>query len=825
MSLELIDSTDTYKGRGRKSQNKNHNIIVINRNKSNHYFDESITNCWDDAEKYIRTLIKDMNNRIWIYKFTQTGFTFTTIQECVKQHKTVLVICPTNRILTKTVKKVAKKFNIDAGIIGNNQTMCVSPNKMKNPILATYHAPCRTCRFKEKDEMRCNYHKVVSKKFQIYGITYDKLQNIYDGFASNGFVNDELKNIIENVDVILLDEFPRLLLKQPLSIDLRDVITLKDLLIDLKLDEEEQSKNIDQDDIIYLKFFNKMRSQNGIIEQTEIQSKEENLIIKLLKHIKNRADELEKLDVQHLSFFNEIKIGLMKASRQGISVYIEFYDKIFRYVERAYEKLNKDKIETNKDIKELIEGFLHTLKALVQIITYDEISILKIVEYDPNTNKNKSAIKIIPNQANIYYDYIIPLHKKFKGKIIATGIINIDSILLDKTIPWDYRLYEDHCKTESMHIIVADTRKHSKKYEYLDEKEKDTYINCKMLLDAFDLLGKNVLFSTYNMTLWKDYRDKLKQMTNDRNDIVIYLDIEDNQDEKNEQKLDIIENEDLSKRNIDYIKIWAKRREEDDENKDDEKPIYNIRITYARSSLMAGGTREYAPIKFFFNTPETPKWAMFALAFQIGEKKGYSIEQIENFSQTLREYEIVEAFINSLGRGKDPNGKIPSITLVLRSTIDIIRKYLEKGSKYPEHFNLTRVFTNGKMPYVYQLYIWVWFTLKGQNDQGIVIPRKLIDIDELSKLIDIIRIITMRDNKITSIKDIRDYTNYKLDRQTIEHLMTKYSYFEGLDLIPEYIERYGLDSWCVNTKKLRLDSIQNKLYMMLKEMETFVKDV
>jgi hypothetical protein len=161
----------------------------------------------DDADKILA-----MDNRIiTIEKNPQIGFTTSIIKRSLELDKDIVVLEPTIKILDQTVEEAMKLIHPRKRhvLLRDNKSICGSRAR-KDLYYPFYHlGDCRGCNIK-----RCPYNLIEQYHIDLIGMTYQKFR-VLDGSkrAKNTY------NIIKKYDVLLLDEFTRMLMMQPPSVE------------------------------------------------------------------------------------------------------------------------------------------------------------------------------------------------------------------------------------------------------------------------------------------------------------------------------------------------------------------------------------------------------------------------------------------------------------------------------------------------------------------------------------------------------------------------------------------------------------------------------
>ncbi|PIN78764.1 hypothetical protein COV14_02425 [Candidatus Woesearchaeota archaeon CG10_big_fil_rev_8_21_14_0_10_33_12] len=145
---------------------------------------------------------------IWmVNKPTSAGVTTSVLRYAKEFGKKVVFIEPYHKIIEKQIEKCRKK-SIKINSFRKNREMCPRVKKRckdepwRNAVMKCQYLP-NDCLKKcmKKKETNCLYKELITKEYDILGLTYSKYE----------FINEQIKEKIKNYDVFLFDEITSLL--------------------------------------------------------------------------------------------------------------------------------------------------------------------------------------------------------------------------------------------------------------------------------------------------------------------------------------------------------------------------------------------------------------------------------------------------------------------------------------------------------------------------------------------------------------------------------------------------------------------------------------
>lgn len=168
-------------------------------------------------EQLARDLLKKKENVVCIHKTTRSGCTLSLIKVCYETRRSVVIFSPTIRIL-KQVQEVIPKITHSRPRIApilSNPELCAELTP--NPKLKfQFKKNCSTCEYEEKPK-QCVFQDLLMNKFDIYCLTYSKLQ------ALQKSTSEEAKQLLQKIqkcDVFIFDEFTTAVIRDMPTVDI-----------------------------------------------------------------------------------------------------------------------------------------------------------------------------------------------------------------------------------------------------------------------------------------------------------------------------------------------------------------------------------------------------------------------------------------------------------------------------------------------------------------------------------------------------------------------------------------------------------------------------
>lgn len=213
-------------------------------------------------EKIASDLLKK-KGIIIVHKATRTGATFCLILVALTMGLKVVVLTPTKKILKEIDERMPKllKRPFRMAFIGPNTQLCRKLDPRLN-IAFQLKANCSRCRFSKKPS-ECQLQNLILNDFDVYGLTYDKLQALQQSQSSEANI---ILSKLAQCEVKIPDESSLAVLADVKTIEL----VYKDRNTIVKLSESlEQLLPGDKSWGLvlrtFLKFF-ESRTQSGLYE-------------------------------------------------------------------------------------------------------------------------------------------------------------------------------------------------------------------------------------------------------------------------------------------------------------------------------------------------------------------------------------------------------------------------------------------------------------------------------------------------------------------------------------------------------------------------------
>jgi hypothetical protein len=175
-------------------------------------------------ERAIKKILNSEHRIIEIEKNPQIGVTTSILKVALENGKRVCVFEPTNRILMQTIKKVQNMIErqVNIEILQSNDKLC--PHAYQDQFFSWYH--CGDCKELNCPIDTCGYKRVLRTKPDILAMTYHK----FGVLSYMGQAKEIPDMIFRDFDIIVLDEFTRVLMTAPPKILVEDLIYLISIL-------------------------------------------------------------------------------------------------------------------------------------------------------------------------------------------------------------------------------------------------------------------------------------------------------------------------------------------------------------------------------------------------------------------------------------------------------------------------------------------------------------------------------------------------------------------------------------------------------------------
>ena len=155
-----------------------------------------------------------------VHKVARAGCSVSLIKACCESGRKVVVFAPTIRILTQieeVIREITSSKPRIAPILSNPE-LCTKLDL--NPKLKFQFKPsCSDCKFRGKPQ-QCVFQDLLMNKFDIYCLTYSKLQ------ALQKSTSEEAKQLLEKLqkcDVVIFDESTTALIRDIQTIEIETV--------------------------------------------------------------------------------------------------------------------------------------------------------------------------------------------------------------------------------------------------------------------------------------------------------------------------------------------------------------------------------------------------------------------------------------------------------------------------------------------------------------------------------------------------------------------------------------------------------------------------
>jgi hypothetical protein len=652
-------------------------------------------NKWQPHEDFIEYLLNLPEKFIWVDKLPQVGLTTSLGKVCLRKGLTFAHFAPTNRIIDDTLGKrimEGKPF----GRIGSNEYMCTK--SYKNEFFGFHHSGgCTRCLyFYDSTEQGCGYRSVIDNPYPAYGLTYSKFriltyvdpfaeaffegrlspeklakldeEEIYKLDHSMAYFRWSIKKILfEKSDIILLDEFARLIAFQPPGFFVSDL------------------SNAVREINVRLTYKIKNKVRQGKTEEAEYYKEVSDMLNEFSEGIREVSIDKSK---GYGVYKNEHILDLILAGEIGSTSL------------KALNELRKAAMKT-LGLKEGDKDIIKIMQNVMISMTYPELWVINKVKKDTDDIEPYAFSNVI----HPFYDVLKPYLENYKGKIIATGMM----LPAFETLPWKMVTMPDFNNTEAMHLVVCDTKKlWFRRKEYCTEEECAKFENWSEHKEKTKdlILNMKKKFKNLNVIVFAFNRDVYKEL--------------------NSWKKEIIEKEPLAE-GILIEKSYC--------------------FTYYRSELGSGVNLSSYPIKFYLGAADTPQDAYSESELL------YGLPQDE-----MRHMEIADTFMNTLGRGKDPEGKLPSISFGIGARKEDVLDLIPKDKQ--EHYNIVSAYTEGTIYDACNIFADYWFIHKIRGNK--------FSLDDLPKIVDIFKAAT--EKRFTTIRQIQGRWSNKLDKPNADEI-------------------------------------------------------
>lgn len=372
-----------------------------------------------------------------IIKATRTGFTYNGIMAGLCLDKRMLIVEPTNEIGKKTVRGAVDKFiemtgrtDIMVRPIPNNESACTELNQKYKKKRNGLHLPIRTPECKEcagnmyepkEGEPRypaflppgdyCPIKTMLREKKEfnkrgdeyapdVVYITYNKLESL----KNNSTKTQLFKELIENRDVVLFDEFGYFLQQSSDSAMIHEIAHRKDTKAviedseyDIKMMYKRVMEFIDE---------NKLKINEGTLNEDGLQAstRAKNCIEKFIKPLLNKFDEIMIIKKQKnktpFNFINPLAF-IMEAIKKddGDMENIGVHEYLRRTLEEQVNTI--EEIEINEDGK----LFAEDIWALFNVLQGEELIVTmgkgNKFEYNYGPVENQKSARVYAERVSV----------------------------------------------------------------------------------------------------------------------------------------------------------------------------------------------------------------------------------------------------------------------------------------------------------------------------------------------------------------------------------------------------------------------------------------
>ena len=133
----------------------------------------------------------------------------------------------------------------------------------------------------------------------------------------------------------------------------------------------------------------------------------------------------------------------------------------------------------------------------------------------------------------------------------------------------------------------------------------------------------------------------------------------------------------------------------------------------------------------------------------------------------MRHLEMADTFMNALGRGKDPEGKLPSISFVIGARKEDVLDLIPKDKQ--GYYNIVGAYTEGTIYDVCNIFADFWFIQKIWGTQ--------FSLDDLPKIVDLFKAAT--EKPFTTIRQIQSRWSHKPDKPDANEIRRLCKYIPG----------------------------------------------
>lgn len=154
-----------------------------------------------------------------IHKATRAGASFSIVKTALKEGRKAVVLSPTKRIIRALQEKLPSMLGYSPKmvVVGPNSELCQKLDRNLSKKLAfQFKENCSKCNLNGKPS-ECRYQNLQNHDFDLFCLTYDKLQSLIQHQAKDTTV---IVDKLLAADVLVLDEFTTAVLADVQTIDL-----------------------------------------------------------------------------------------------------------------------------------------------------------------------------------------------------------------------------------------------------------------------------------------------------------------------------------------------------------------------------------------------------------------------------------------------------------------------------------------------------------------------------------------------------------------------------------------------------------------------------
>ena len=170
-----------------------------------------------EAQEKIASEVLEKKGTLIVRKVTRTGATITPVLVALRQGKKVTLIVPTKNLAREAIKQISNLLQIPFRVayFGPNSEICKKLDANLK-IRFQFREKCSECDLEQKTD-ECAFQRLLVNDFDLYVLTYDKLQALQLSQSAKAKV---LLDKLINCDVFIFDEFTTALLTDAPTLEL-----------------------------------------------------------------------------------------------------------------------------------------------------------------------------------------------------------------------------------------------------------------------------------------------------------------------------------------------------------------------------------------------------------------------------------------------------------------------------------------------------------------------------------------------------------------------------------------------------------------------------